>query len=167
MPDQDVWVIKRNIEGEETWRYPARVLGRRPGAVLIEAFFNRPDTPFHGILLGRGDRFIEAYYSRRWYNLYEIHDRLDGSLKGWYCNVTLPAQIAAQSISYVDLALDLLVYPDGKQLVLDEDEFAELTITPQVRRQAQDALQALQALFTPAFSSLLSFWEGELPDFDM
>ena len=159
MPDQDLWVIKRNVDGEETWRYPARVLRRKPEAVLIEAFFNRPDTPFHGIILGQGDRFIEAYYSQRWYNLYEIHDRQDDSLKGWYCNVTLPAQIDEHTIAYVDLALDLLVYPDGKQLVLDEDEFAGPEITPAMRRQARDALKALQEVFTPAFSSLLSFWE--------
>jgi len=163
MSTPDLWVIKRNIEGEETWRYPARVLHRKPGAVLIEAYFNRPDTPFHGILLGQGDRFLEAYYSDRWYNLFEIHDRLDDSLKGWYCNVTLPAEIDEPTISYIDLALDLLVYPDGKQLVLDEDEFAELAITPQVRCQAQDALQALRVLFTPAFSSLLSFWGANAP----
>ena len=159
MPEQDLWVIKRNVAGEETWRYPARLLRRKPGAVLIEAFFNRPDTPFHGIILGQGDRFIEAYYSQRWYNLYEIHDRHDDSLKGWYCNVTLPAQIDEHSISYVDLALDLLVYPDGKQLVLDEDEFAELDINPDVRRQARDALKALQDLFNPPFSTIGDYWE--------
>jgi uncharacterized protein len=163
MPGQNVVVIKRNVAGEETWRYPARVLQSQPGAVLVEAFFNRLDTPFHGIVLGQGDRFIEAYYTERWYNLYEIHDRLDDSLKGWYCNVTLPAEIDEGSISYVDLALDLLVYPDGKQLVLDEDEFARLAITPQVRRQALDALQALQSLFTPAFSSLLADWDKGIP----
>jgi uncharacterized protein len=167
MPDPDLWVIKCNVSGEETWRYPARVLRRKPGAVLIEAFFNRPDTPFHGIMLGQGDRFIEAYYSQRWYNLYEIHDRNDDRLKGWYCNVTLPAQIDEDRISYVDLALDLLVYPDGKQLVLDEDEFGELEITPEIRTQALNALQALRVLFTRAFSSLVSYWEDVQPDLEV
>jgi len=161
MSAPDLWVIKRNVEGVETWRYPARVLRRKPGAVLIEAYFNRPDTPFHGIILGQGDRFIEAYYSDRWYNLFEIHDRHSDSLKGWYCNVTKPAEINDLTISYVDLALDLLIYPDGRQLVLDEDEFVRLAISPQVQRQAQDALQALQNLFTPSFNSILSYWEME------
>jgi hypothetical protein len=165
MFEQDVWVIKRNIAREEIWRYPARVLSRKPGAVLIEAFFNRPDTPFHGIILGRGDRFIEAYYSQRWYNLYEIHDRLDDSLKGWYCNVTLPAEIDEDTITYVDLALDLLVYPGGKQLVLDEDEFEELALSSQVRAQALDALQTLRDVFTPTFVSLFAYWESKTPGF--
>ncbi len=159
----DVWVIKRNAEGAETWRYPARVLRRKAGSVLIEAYFDRPDIPFHGMLLGQGDRFIEAYFGDRWYNLFEIHDRQDDSLKGWYCNVTLPAQIDEHRISYVDLALDLLVFPDGRQLVLDEDEFAELAITSEVRRGALEALKALHDLFTPALSSLVSFWETSAP----
>ena len=161
---EELWVIKRNVAGQETWRYPARVLLRKPGAVLIEAFFNRPDTPFHSIVLGEGDRFIEAYFSQRWYNLFEIHDRLSDTLKGWYCNVALPAVIDEHTISYVDLALDLLVYPDGKQLVLDEDEFAELETTPAVRKQAREALRALQDLFTPRLvkSGLLREWERDL-----
>ncbi len=154
-------VIKRNMAGEETWRYSARLLRRRPGAVLIEAHFNRPDLPFHGMILGEGDRFIEAYYGDRWYNLYEIHDRQSNVLKGWYCNVSMPAEINENAISYVDLALDLLVYPDGRQLVLDEDEFAQLRITDEIRKQASKGLESLQGLFTPGFSSILAFWERE------
>jgi hypothetical protein len=45
MPTPDLRVVKRNSEGEETWRYPARVLNRKPGAMLVEAYFTRPDTP--------------------------------------------------------------------------------------------------------------------------
>ncbi len=33
-------------------------------------------------------------------------------------------------LSYVDLALDLLVFPDGRQFVLDEDEFLKLDLSP-------------------------------------
>ena len=142
-----VEVIKLNLAREETWRYTGQVLRRDPNAVLLEAYFNRDDTPFHGILLGRGDRFVEVFYADRWYNIFEMHDRADGSLKGWYCNVCLPAELSAGRVAYVDLALDLLVYPDGRQLVLDEDEFAALPLEPSARAQAQAALAALQDLF--------------------
>ncbi|MEA4907280.1 MAG: DUF402 domain-containing protein [Chloroflexi bacterium] len=154
----DVVVIKRNHEGKETWRYDARILERRTDGVLIEAFFNRPDLPFHGITLGQGDRFIEAYYTQCWFNIFEIHDRGDDHLKGWYCNVTRPAEIKDGEISYVDLALDLLVYPDGKQLVLDEDEFEELHLPEDLQQQARAALQELQALFKPPVGILLDRW---------
>jgi uncharacterized protein len=145
----DLLVRKLNVERQETWQYTGQVLSRLPEAVIIEAFFNRDDLPFHGIIFGRGDRFIEIYYTDRWYNIFEIHDRDDDHLKGWYCNVALPAELEQDQIAYVDLALDLLVYPDGRQLVLDEDEFAALAIDAETRRLARAALAQLQRQMTP------------------
>ena len=146
MPD-DIIVIKKNVEGQETWRYSGRVLERQANWLRLEAFFNRPDTPFHGILLANGDRFIETYYTDRWFNVFEMHDRRTDELKGWYCNVTEPAVIEPGQLSYVDLALDLLVYPDKRMLVLDEDEFARLPLDEATSRQARSALDELIQLF--------------------
>ncbi|RPJ49511.1 MAG: DUF402 domain-containing protein [Chloroflexi bacterium] len=142
-------VIKLDAEGREAWRYSGQVLRRWPDSVLLEAYFNRADLDFHGILFGRGDRFIELYYTDRWYNIYELHDRADGHLKGWYCNVTRPAELSDGRLTYVDLALDLLVYPDGRQLVLDEDEFAELKLDDLTSAQARAALEELKEIFHP------------------
>jgi predicted RNA-binding protein associated with RNAse of E/G family len=44
----------------------------------------------------------------------------------------------------VDLALDLVVLPDGKWTVLDEDEFAALKMAPGERFQAMRALEQLK-----------------------
>lgn len=140
----NILVIKLNIDQQETWRYHGKVLRRWQDAVLLEARFNRDDIFFHGILLGRGDRFVEKFYADRWYNVFEIHDRADDRLKGWYCNITLPAMLKEDQVAYVDLALDLLIYPDGRQLVLDEDEFACLNLDADTRRKALDALAGLQ-----------------------
>ena len=144
---QDVTVIKKNPQGEETWRYPAQVIERQDGAILLEAYFNRDNTDVFGMPLERDDRFVETYYTDRWYNVYEIHAHEDGRLRGWYCNIGCPAEVDGDTISYVDLALDLLVFPDGRQLVLDKDEFEALDIDPDVRRKALAALEELQAIF--------------------
>lgn len=143
----EVTVIKRNLAGEETWRYPGKIVERGEHSIQIEAFFNRDDMPFHGMVFGRGDRFLETFYSDRWYNVFEIHARETDELKGWYCNVTRPAEFENSTISYIDLALDLLVFPDRRQLVLDEDEYAELHLDPQTDEKARAALRELQALF--------------------
>ena len=138
-----VVVIKMNIQREETWRYEGRILSRDGHSLLIEAFFNRDDLPFHGITLKRNDRFIERYFEDRWYNIFEIHDREDDHLKAWYCNVTTPAEFTPGRIAYVDLALDLLAYPDGQYLVLDQDEFESLGLDKETRIKASRALDEL------------------------
>ena len=153
-----ITVIKLNLARQETFRYSGQVLERRPEGVLLEAFFNRPDLPFHGLVMGQGDRFVEGYYTCRWYNIFEMHDRQDDHLKGWYCNVTLPAEISSQQVAYVDLALDLLVFPDGRQLVLDEDEFNALELEKATRAQALAALHELQGLAEGGKLSPQSGW---------
>jgi protein associated with RNAse G/E len=55
---------------------------------------------------------------------------------------------AGNEISYVDLALDLWVAPDGTQTVLDENEFAGLDLDSETRCQARAALKELQAHFS-------------------
>jgi predicted RNA-binding protein associated with RNAse of E/G family len=142
-----ITVIKRDILGVETWRYQGRLLEQLDGCLVLEAFFDKQDISFHGMLLGKGDRFIETYYSDRWYNIFEIHAREDDRLRGWYCNITRPAEIERETVTWIDLALDLLVFPDRRQVVLDEEEFARLEISPKERRQALDALAELQAIF--------------------
>jgi len=140
-------VVKLNPQGEETWRYSATLIKRTEQAALIEAFFNREDVPFHGILLGRGDRFIEAYFTQHWFNIFEMHDRATDELKGWYCNITRPAVFYDGRIDYTDLALDLLVYRDGNMLLLDEDEFEALELSSRERQNALAAADELREIF--------------------
>jgi len=61
--------------------------------------------------------------------------------------VSLPAQIKPGVIGFVDLALDLLVYPDGRWLILDEDEFRAMGLDAAVSERAVGALNELQAVF--------------------
>jgi uncharacterized protein len=143
----EIVVIKRNLAGEETWRYAGNVIRHTDSALLLEAWFNRDRVPLEDLLLLRGDRFVEIYFSERWYNINAIYDRTDGRLKGWYCNIALPADFNEGSVSYVDLALDLLVYPDGRQVVLDEDEFTVLGLAPEQKRKALASLDEVRSLF--------------------
>jgi len=101
-----------------------------------------------GTFIKHGDRFVEVYYTDRWYNIFEIYDRDDGRRKGWYCNIGRPAVMETEDvISYVDLVLDLWIAPDGTQTVLDEDEFAALDLDAETRSRAWAALEELQTLF--------------------
>jgi protein associated with RNAse G/E len=142
-----ITVIKLNIYGQESWRYLGKVLKRQAKQIIIEAFFDRQDMLFNGMPMQRGDHFVETYFSDHWYNILEIHDKDDDRLRGWYCNITYPAEISDDSIRYIDLALDLLVFPDGRQLVLDEDEFDRLELPPGDRIKARQALDELKKYY--------------------
>jgi len=144
-----ITVLKLDAQGNQTWRYHGEILQSLADRVVLEAHFDRDDRIFHGMPLRRGDRFLETYFTDRWYNIYEIHAREDDTLRGWYCNIGKPAQLDGDRLSYVDLALDLLVFPDGRQVVLDEDEFLELDISVTDRQQALAALDELRQVFTP------------------
>ena len=140
-------VQKKNLSGEVTVEYVGDVLRRDENSVKLEALFTRADMPFMDIVFKKGDRFVEYYFTDRWYNIFTIHDRDDGKIKGWYCNIGKPAEIADGIVSYVDLALDLWVSANGKQTMLDEDEFEELGLDAELRAAALKGLEELKELF--------------------
>ncbi|MDP1546142.1 MAG: DUF402 domain-containing protein [Anaerolineales bacterium] len=140
-------ILKKNLADEITWQYDGVVLNRESNSITIEAFFNRDDLPFQDIVLKRNDRFVETFYTDKWFNIFEIYDRDDGKLKGWYCNITKPAVIEDGSVSYVDLALDLWVSVNGNRTVLDEDELEKLGLDEDLKRQVFDGLHELEQHF--------------------
>ena len=91
-----------------------------------------------GYLVFEPDDLLDEYFAlERPYNAFALY-RSSGEFVGWYCNVTHPTAVAAQTISWHDLYVDVIVYPDGRTLVLDEDELAEAGVA-----QRDPALHAL------------------------
>jgi len=140
-------VLKKNPAGEVKYEYEGVMIHRDDHQLVLEALFDRADMPFMGVVFKMGDRFVEYYYNDRWYNIYEIHDRDDDAVKGWYCNVSKPAVFEDGIVSFVDLALDLWIAVDGKQKVLDEDEFEELSLSEELRAGALQGLDDLKLHF--------------------
>jgi uncharacterized protein len=147
MPGMKIKVQKKNPAGEVTYEYEGVVLSRDEHSIVLEALFDRADMPFMNVVFKTGDRFVEYYYSDRWYNIFAIHDRDSEKIKGWYCNIGKPAVFEDGIVSYIDLALDLWVSVDGKQTVLDEDEFEELKLNESLKTGALNGLDELKNLF--------------------
>ena len=143
----NITIVKLDPQGREMWRYRGRILELKDRKIVLEAFFDRADMEIHGMMLRKGDRFLETYYTDRWYNLFEIHDLANEELRGWYCNICTPARMEGGVLSYIDLALDLLVFPDGRQIVVDQEEFEALQIPLTMHTQAREALKDLQSQF--------------------
>jgi uncharacterized protein len=91
-----------------------------------------------------------VFWRERWYNVFiNFHD--DGSVRNFYCNVAMPPLIEADTIKFVDLDLDVQVWPDGSYLVLDRDEFelhrVEYGYPEWVQERARRAVDEILALF--------------------
>ena len=143
-PGGSITVHKLDAEGAEVFRYVGDIVHRTETSLVLEAIFDMEQREFHGLTFRSGDRFVETHYSDRWYNILAVHDFDTGLLKGWYCNITRPAKIENDSLSAEDLALDLVVLPNGSQYVIDEDEFEELNLNPSDRSGAMAALKELR-----------------------
>ncbi|UYN88769.1 MAG: DUF402 domain-containing protein [Anaerolineales bacterium] len=147
----DIKVLKQNPAGQLMYEWNGQLISYTDHEAVVEALFNAESGQMVDISLSKGDHFLESYYDDRWYNIFEVRDKDDGHLKGWYCNISAPAVITPAQIIFRDFALDLLVYPDGRQVVLDEDEFEALECTTEERRLALQGLAALQAHFRQRF----------------
>ena len=142
---ETVTIRKLDHTGSQVTAYPGRVLWRDDDAIVLRTAWARARLDLGFVVLEPGDRWTEYFYADRWYNIFEICTS-DGRLKGWYCNVTRPACISGSEVAAEDLALDLWVAPDGEMQVLDEDEFASLSLSPVERAAARQALADLQAM---------------------
>jgi predicted RNA-binding protein associated with RNAse of E/G family len=163
---KEATIIKLDHQGTEVTRYPGEVLMFTKSKIVLKTHFMFEDLDIHGITLRKGDRFQETYYFHKWYNIFEIHDREDDGLKGWYCNVGYPAEINGNIVSYRDLALDLLVFPDGRQIMMDEDEFEILPIPISDKESALSALRELQEKFNRKRTGQPSFGVGKILETD-
>jgi len=141
------WVTVRKLDhlGRQVTAYPGRVLRRTDALIVLRTGWDRSPLDLGFVILEPGDRWTEYFYADRWYNIFEICAS-GGQLKGWYCNVTRPPCIRDTEVAAEDLALDLWVAPDREMRVLDEDEFAALSLAPAERAAARSALVELQTM---------------------
>jgi len=146
-----VTVDKLNLAGEVTVTWQGQVLRRSQNEVVREAVFTHSARDLGYVRMGPGDRFVEHYYTDRWYNVFALYDANGGVFKGWYCNITRPAEISREPgggwrVRAVDLALDYFRQPGGREFILDEDEFAALPLDAAEVSAARAALAELRAL---------------------
>ena len=99
--------------------------------------------------LGRidaGTVSYEFYWPDRWYNIFRF-EYPAGHLRNYYCNVAMPPVISETALEYIDLDIDVLVWPDRKPIVLDRDEFEEnrikLAYPVDIIEKAEESLKGL------------------------
>ncbi|MBI4675052.1 MAG: DUF402 domain-containing protein [Chloroflexi bacterium] len=83
--------------------------------------FLRADETWHAT------RYAFFYvFPRASFNLLELYtNNAARTFEGWYLNINTPPQRTADEFAWIDLDLDLWLYPDLSYEILDEDEFHE------------------------------------------
>ncbi|KKD09453.1 DUF402 domain-containing protein [Streptomyces sp. WM6386] len=142
----DVVLVKA---GRTKIRYPAELVGDDGNHVTVRAAWAGEGVRDFGFVrFEPGDVFTEHYWRDRWYAVKEVRAG-DGTLKGWYCDITRPAVRSGAELVVEDLDLDLWRSADGADVLrLDEDEFAESGLAesdPEAAGAAMTALDELEA----------------------
>jgi protein associated with RNAse G/E len=100
---------------------------------------------------------VEHFWTDRWYNVFHFREP-DGSEKAFYANIAMPATFAADCINYIDLDIDVILWPDGRVDVLDRDDFEENSVKygypVDVKNAVERSLDELLLLSTNANSLL-------------
>jgi uncharacterized protein len=159
-PGIAVAVRAHKYDRQEYRRWQVNFVELIGGGARLEAIFNsfvEGRTPFFG-----GDRAVEFFYADRGYNVIVGYSP-DGELRACYCNICTPATFVlapeGPEIHFIDLDLDVLVWPDGSCVVTDEDDFAENSV-----RYAY--LAAIQDAAREAVEALLAAVRDRQPPFD-
>jgi predicted RNA-binding protein associated with RNAse of E/G family len=138
-PGRSITIHKCDPTGGELRRWPALVLHSDPTSLQVEAHYDANEVDRFGLFFRKGDRLQETYFVDRWYNVFAVYDVTTKNLKGWYCNISRPARFESGDVYWEDLGLDVVVLPDRRASVLDEDEFDDMRLTEQDRLHARQA----------------------------
>ncbi|HMK07956.1 MAG TPA: DUF402 domain-containing protein [Anaerolineales bacterium] len=142
-PGDPITVRKFDITGREMWRWPATLRQAGADTLVVLANFNAGEAEFFGLSFRRGDLLLETYHRDRWYNVFAVYDASASGFKGWYCNIARPAIWQDGEIQWVDLGLDVVVLPDRRAALLDQEEFAALDLSLEDRAAARAAADEL------------------------
>ena len=99
--------------------------------------------------ISKGTVSFEYYWLDRWYNVFRFLEP-DGSLRNLYCNICMPPKFNGGTLDYVDLDIDLVIWPDARVVTLDEADFADnaakYQYPPDVTQKAFESVDELKQM---------------------
>ena len=122
MTSQRITEIKTTLDGRVK-QFDCELLWHRGGEVVV--IFRMPqDMMLEDVALPRGGISLGYFWEDRGYNVYHWVDD-NGQSLALYFNICDNTRISATEIAWRDLTVDVLLTPDLRCRVLDEDELPE------------------------------------------
>lgn len=122
--EKSITINSRKFDGSVRRSWRCDLTGRDgPLLVFLGVFDSEVNHSDLGIIRP-GTVSYEYYWLDRWYNVFRFHEP-GGELRNHYCNINMPPVFQDGVLDYVDLDIDVLVWPDGGYKILDMEEFEE------------------------------------------
>ncbi len=133
-----IWqVLSQKYDTHPHYTWPAVLLGNDGQQLHLEYVASNASYSLHF-----------TFWRDRWYNVLTYY-QADRSLHHLYCNVAMPPSIQDHTITFIDLDLDVVFWPDGTREILDEDEFEahrlRYNYPDSVQANARQAVNAILA----------------------
>lgn len=141
--DKPILVRACKYDGSEHRRWSAQLIKQEGPLIVLDAKF--PDEIIHDSLgtIAAGTHSLEYYWLDLWYNVFRF-SQPNGDLRNYYCNINRPPTFDGETLSYVDLDLDILVAPDLSYRILDVEDFErnaeEYSYPAELQANARNAL---------------------------
>ena len=122
MRSDQITVNSRNFDDSIRRTWQCKLIERRDPLLIFVGVFDRDVEHADLGLIKKGTVSYEYYWLDRWYNIFRFHEP-DGKFRNYYCNINMPPTFAGGILDYVDLDLDVVVWPDETYKELDRDEY--------------------------------------------
>lgn len=117
-----ITVNSRGCDGSIRRSWKCELIERRDSLlVFVGEFEHAVEHPDLG-RIEKGTVSYEYYWLDRWYNIFRFHSPA-GELRNFYCNISMPPTFEGDVLDYVDLDIDIVVWPDFRYDVLDREDY--------------------------------------------
>ncbi len=139
-------------------RFQGLLREESPNRLIIEQRLRvrNPRREFDRVVVAKGYLAEWFIFRGKWYDVGKFYDRR-GTFTGYYCDMIRPVSRllsnAFKTSIITDLFLDLWITPDGKCIVLDEDELQRAlakhvisnSLATRARRELQDLIRLVRS----------------------
>ncbi len=128
---QELYMDHMKLDGRIFYLGPGRIVELNDCIKIIRYF--SPGGFYDGLNVPKeeGDYGITCFKENEW-NFSTSYYNEDGELKGTYFNINTPIELYPGKVQYVDLEIDVLLFPDGTSQIIDEEKLREFYDTDHI-----------------------------------
>ena len=139
--NQKITEIKRHLN-KPVERYECDIMRREPGHIVLRYVSDRTFASTRlGVTFPPRCVTVALYWETKPYVFWGIFSP-EEMLLGFLVHICRDVSIAEDSVSYLDMLLDIWFFPDGRHIILDEDEVEECLQSGKLSEQDKDFIES-------------------------